>query len=109
MLKILGRLSVIILVTVLLAAGLYALVQATSQNSSALAPETRIEGQTTGERPAPPEGFDREGGERGEGEFSLTRGLGGIAVTLVKFGVVTMLVLALQKLLSKTPRTARPA
>jgi hypothetical protein len=107
MLKILGRLSVIILVTVLLAAGLYALVQVTSQSSSALAPGTQIEGQTTGTRPAPPEGFDREGGEKGE--FSLTRGLGGVAVTLVKFGVVTMLVLALQKLLSKTPRTVRPA
>lgn len=106
MLKTLGRILMIILVTGVLAGGIYLLVERTSLNSSAFSPEARFEGQATGARPAPPEGFDRE---HGEGEFSLTRGLGEVVVTLVKFGVVTMLVLALQKLLSKTSRTARPA
>lgn len=108
MLKILGRIVVILLVTGLLTGGLYLLVEQTGLGSSDLASETHFEG----ERPARPEGLEGEHAERGghgESEFSLSRGLGEVAVTLVKFGVVTMLVLALQKLLSKAPRFARPA
>jgi len=107
MFKIIGRILIILLVIGLVTGGLYALIQSSSANSSTAAPDPRFENQPTGQRQAPPGGFRERGDHGGEGEFSLGRGLGGVFGTLLKIGVVTLLVLLVQKLLSKSPRSTQ--
>lgn len=105
MLKILLRTLVILLVTLLVAGGLYLLVENGNASSAAFGPEPQFDNRTTtGERQSPPDGFSGRGEHGGEGEFSLGRGLGGMFGTLLKMGVITLLVLLAQKLLTKTPR-----
>jgi hypothetical protein len=105
MFKTIGRILIILLVTALVAGGLYALVQSSGANSSATAPEPRFSNQPTGQRQSPPEGFRERGGDHGgESEFSLGRGLAGMLGTFLKMSVVTLLVLLVQKMLTKSPR-----
>jgi hypothetical protein len=101
MLKISARILIILFVTALLAGGMYALVQFSGATAAAAGPDPRLDGE---QRLPPPEGFRERDGERGgEGDFSLGRGLAGVLGTLLKIGVVTLLVLGAQKLLNKTP------
>jgi hypothetical protein len=105
MFKTTGQILIILLVAALVAGGLYALVQSSGVNSSAVTPDLRFENQLTGQRQPPPEGFRERGGDHdGEGEFSLGRGLAGVLGTLLKIGVVTLLVLLVQKMLARSPR-----
>jgi hypothetical protein len=101
MFKIIGRILVILLVAVIVAGGLYALVQNGSASSTTLAPDRQFTSRNTNGVSAPPDG-SRE--HESEGEFSLGRGLGGVLGTLLKMGIVTLLVFLVQKMLAKSPR-----
>jgi hypothetical protein len=106
MFKTIGRILIILLVTALVAGGLYALVQSSGVNSSAVTPDLRFENQPTQRQP-PLEGFRERGGDQGgEGEFSLGRGLGGTLVTLLKICAVAFIVILVQKVLAKPSRQA---
>jgi len=98
MLKILGRILMILLVTVIMAGGLYALLQNSSLTPLASGPNDQI--QTSGGNFPPASQFhERDGNSR----FSLGRGLGGILVTLLEIGAITMLIQLAQQTLSKSP------
>jgi hypothetical protein len=92
MLKTIGKIIVILLVTAILAGGMYFLVQ----NSATLS-------RPEGERPAldsttaRPERFREHDG--GHNEASLGRGLVGVAGTLLKFSAITAVVLFIKNML----------
>jgi hypothetical protein len=101
MFKIIGRILVILLVAALVAGGLYAFVQNGSTSNTAFTPDRQFASRNTTGTSAPPDRFrERES----EGEFSLGRGLGGMLVTLLKIGVIAVIVLLAQKALAKNPR-----
>lgn len=97
MFKIIGRILIILLVTAIVAGGIYLLVQNGSSNSTAFTPNNQFGGRTFDRNPsgnlAPPAGF-RERGH--DGEFSIGHGIGGLFGTLLKIGVIVALVLLVQ-------------
>lgn len=105
MFKTIGKIIVILLVAALVAGGVYALVQAGSANDTTVSPRDQFKSRETNGTFVPPDGF-RE--HDSEGEFSLGRGLGGLLVTLLKVGVITLIITQLQRVLSKVPRPTIP-
>jgi hypothetical protein len=103
MFKTIGRIMIILLVAAIVAGGLYALVQNGSASSTAFTPDRQFANRNTTGTSAPPEQF-RE--HESEGGFSLGRGLGGILVTALQIGVITVLVLQAQRVLAK-PASSR--
>ena len=106
MIKTIGRILVILLVTALVAGGLYALVQGSSANSASASVGRQFDNRTlTAANP----------GRQGEREHgfgggaSVGRGLGGLLVTLLQIGAITFIVLQVQKLLSKPSGRGLPA
>jgi hypothetical protein len=109
MFKIISRILVILLVAAIVSGGLYALVQSGSAGSTeTFPPDRQFEGRTFDRNPdgtiTPPDRF-RE--HESESEFSIGHGLAGMLGTLLKIGVVTLLVLLVQKMLAKSPRRAQ--
>jgi|GEM_PF-2540345 len=104
MLKIIGRITVILCVCGLIAGGIYLLVQ---HNSSALGTGNAAIGrdeETQGlhglQNGAPP--VRSHDGEHGlDGDVSPERGFLGIVRNLIVFSVITLLVAAIQKLASQ--------
>lgn len=101
MFKIIGRILVILLVTALVAGGLYALVQSGSSTSTAFASARQFQSSGANGTLVPREQFGERGGE---GRFSLGRGLAGTLVTLLEIGVIALIVIQVQKVLAKPPR-----
>jgi hypothetical protein len=101
MFKVIGRILTILLVAVIVAGGLYFLVQNGSSNSTAFAPDRQFQvrtiNRTLGGTFAPPDGF-RE--HDSEGNFSFGRGMFEMVGTLLKIGVVALVVIAVQNGLS---------
>jgi len=104
MIRTAGKILVILLVTALVAAGIYALVQAGSANSAAQG--RQFDGRNTGGL-ARPEGF-RDGDRGREGGATAGRGLGGLLVTLLQIGAITFIVVQVQKLLTKPSQRNTP-
>jgi hypothetical protein len=103
MIRTIGKILVILLVTALVAGVLYAVVQ--SGNVSGAADRPRLEGSTGNNLPTRPEGFREHDGET---EASLGRGLGGLLVSLLQIGAITFIVLQIQKALAKSIRQKSP-
>lgn len=109
--KTIGRLLILILVIGIVTAGLYFLVENGSSSTAGFDPrfEGGFDGRDGGGLPPgvvqgnrPPRGRfegDHEGGERGA--LSLGRGLVGIFGNLIQIGVITFLVVGLQRLLAR--------
>lgn len=101
MFKIIGRILTILLVAAIVAGGIYLLVQNGSSNTLASALEQQFESRSFDRNPngnfAPPNGF-RERGH--DGEFSIGHGIGGVIGTVLKMGVIVLLVLLVQKRLA---------
>ena len=123
MLKLIGKILVILLVVALFTAGIYALVQNTSVGAAGGFGERGFEGgrlrppnqngapavagqQFQGSRP--PEGFgERDGG--GEGGFSFFRGMAGVLGHSLEIGLITLLVLFIRRLRSERKAAKQPA
>lgn len=96
MIQTIGKILVILLVTALIAGGLYALVQGTGANAAAGG--AQFERQNPSGSAGRLEGFrEHDGG----GEASMSRGMGGLLVTLLQIGAITFVVLQIQKALTK--------
>ena len=92
------RILIIFAITALVAGGIYLLVENTSivRNLSA-GPEDRRTEFAEGERAGRPEGGERsEGNHRHNQSASLSGGLAEMGTSLVKIGVITVIVLAIQ-------------
>ncbi len=101
MFKIIGRILVILLVAAIVAGGLYALIQNGITNSIAFAPGRQFQsGDTHGTSVSRDQFSERDGG----GRFSLGRGMGGVWLTLLEIGAITLIVIQVQKVLAKSPR-----
>jgi hypothetical protein len=108
MLKNLLRLSVILLAACLVGAGIYALAGGSSPAASG--PQGGFEPRLGDQRSFPAqggfpqgemEGMGRHGPGGGEQEASPLHGLGGIAGDLLVIGLITLVVLRVQKLCSR--------
>ena len=101
MFKTIARIIVILLVAVIVAGGLYALVQNSSTNRVAFATGRQFQGSGTNGTFVPREQFGDRGGE---GRFSLGRGLAGTFATFLEISVIAFIVIQVQKLLAKSPQ-----
>lgn len=97
MFRTIGRITMILLVTAIVAGGIYVLVQNSGLNNSGSNPERQIGTQNTdgGTRP---EQFRENDRNRGA---SLGRGLGGVLGHIIEIGAITGIVLLVQKTLSQ--------
>ena len=106
MLKLIGKILVILLVCGILTGGIYLLVQNSAQTNSGLfagRESHRAASGTPGQngQNLPPEGFRERGGE---GNFSLARGMAGVFGKMLQLAVITIIVLLIQGAVTKTPR-----
>ncbi len=109
--KTIGRLFILILVIGIVTAGLYFQVENGSSSTTGFDPrfEGGFEGREGGGLPPgvvqgnrPPRGrFEGEHEGRERGTFSFGRGLVGIIGNLIQIGVITFLVVGLQRLLAR--------
>lgn len=97
MFQTIGRIVMILLVAAIIAGGLYALVQNSGMNNSGFNPDRQIGTQNTvgGTQPQQFRENDRNR------SASLGRGLGGVLGHMIEIGVITGIVLLVQKTLAQ--------
>lgn len=97
MFQTIGRITMILLVAAIVAGGIYAIVQKSGINNSGSSPDNQIGAQNSAGG-SQPEQFREHDGNR---EASLGRGLGGMLGHMIEIGIITGIVLLIQKALAQ--------